>query len=244
MRLAKGIHVVTGAAGGIGLATAEALAAAGATIALVDRDTQPLAGHTVLRDAAIGTFALDVTDESELRALAGTLARHGDVAGLVNAAGVFQTGTARDVTGAEWDRVIDVNLKGTFLVCQALLPLLERGGGGAIVNLASISGRTKSIFAAPNYAASKAGVIGLTMTLAVQHAPRGVRVNCVAPGLIDTPMLSVYGPDQRAQAVAGVPAGRMGTAAEVADCIVFLLSERSSYVTGQTLNVNGGAFMQ
>ncbi|WP_179278823.1 SDR family oxidoreductase [Actinomadura mexicana] len=238
------MYVITGAARGIGLATAEALAAEGARVVLVDREADALADRaTALGAAVVGTFQLDVTDEDALTELAAMLEQQDSVAGLVNAAGVFQKGSAYDVTTADWDRVLDINLKGTFLTCRALLPVLERDGG-AIVNLSSISGRTKSIHAAPDYSASKAGVIGLTMTLAAQHAARGVRVNCVAPGLIDTPMLDAYTPEQRASAVSGVPLGRLGTAAEVAACVVFLLSGHASYVTGHTLNVNGGAFMQ
>src|SRR5262249_41242600 len=135
-------------------------------------------------------------------------------------------------------------LRGTFLLCRDLMPLLERAGGAGVVNVASVSGRTKSIFSAPSYVASKGGVIGLSMTLAAQHAAAGVRVNCVAPGIIDTPMLDAYSGEQRRQSWAGIPLGRMGRPDEVADAIVYLLSEQSSYVIGQTINVNGGLFMQ
>ncbi len=115
----------------------------------------------------------------------------------MNAAGEVQLGTIADVSVEEWDRVVDVNLKGTFPTCRAVIPHLEARGGGAIVNVASIAGRTKSFYAAPSYVASKGGVIGLTMVLAAQHAARSVRVNCVAPGIIQTPMTRAYTDEQR-----------------------------------------------
>ena len=164
--------------------------------------------------------------------------------GLVNAAGILQLGTIADVSESDWDRVVDINLKGTYAMCRAVIPVFEARGGGSIVNLASISGRTKSLFSAPNYVASKAGVIGLTMALAAQHAAKGVRVNCVAPGVFRTPMTAVYSDEQWASILATIPLGRVGEASEVADVIASLLSEEWGYVTGQTINVNGGQFMQ
>lgn len=226
--------VVTGAAGGIGLATSEALLSNGARVFMVD--LEPAATEA---EGAEG-IALDVTDPSAVERF---VSDAGELDGLVNAAGVLQLGTIGDVTPDDWDRVVDVNLKGTFLMCRAVIPVLERRGGGSIVNVASISGRTKSIFSAPNYVASKGGVIGLTMVLAAQHAAKGVRVNAVAPGAIETPMTSIYTNEQWAAITEQIPMGRIGAASEVANVIVTLLSDQWSYVTGQTINVNGGQYM-
>lgn len=137
---------------------------------------------------------------------------------------------------------MDVNLKGTYVTCRAVIQILEARGGGAIVNLTSISGRTKSFYTAPNYVASKAGIIGLTM-VAAQHAATNVRVNAVAPGIIRTPMTKVYSDEHWTSLLPTIPLGRVGQPNEVANVIASLLSDEWSYVTGQTINVNGGQFM-
>jgi NAD(P)-dependent dehydrogenase (short-subunit alcohol dehydrogenase family) len=243
----RGAYVIIGGAGGIGRAAAQALLGHVDRLLLVDRDAPALAEASRelgTGDATVTTRPLDVSSASAWTALAADLRASDPIAGLVNAAGVLQLGTIREVSDSDWDHVLDVNLKGTFLACRAFIPLLANGGGGAIVNVASISGRTKSYFSAPNYVASKAGVIGLTMVLAAQHAAEGVRVNCVAPGVVDTPMLAPYSDEQRAALAATIPVGRLADPAEIGDAVAYLLSEQSSYITGQTLNVNGGQFMQ
>lgn len=233
--------LVTGGASGIGLATACALADDGALVVVADRKRPPA---DVVAGDAIDAAEVDVTDASAVARLVADLDTRLGIDGLVNAAGLLQLGTIAEVSETDWDRVVDVNLKGAYLMCRAVIPVLERRGGGAIVNLASVAGRSKSYYSAPNYVASKAGVIGLTMALAAQHAASGIRVNCVAPGIIDTPMTSVYSEEQWASLVPTIPLGRIGTASEVAQVIVSLLSDAWSYVTGQTINVNGGQFMQ
>jgi NAD(P)-dependent dehydrogenase (short-subunit alcohol dehydrogenase family) len=150
---------------------------------------------------------VDVTDPGAVESLVADVDEGGDLAGLVNAAGVLQLGTIANVSVEDWDRVVDVNLKGTFLTCRAVIPRLEARGGGAIVNLASIAGRTKSFYSAPDYVASKGGVIGLTMALAAQHAARNVRVNCVAPGIFRTPMAQAYTDEQWASMLPTIPMG-------------------------------------
>jgi NAD(P)-dependent dehydrogenase (short-subunit alcohol dehydrogenase family) len=238
--------VVTGAARGIGLATATLLAEAGVSVVMVDRDAMRLdASVDALRiggASAVGR-SLDVTNAAAIGLMMEDLQQEMVVKGLVNAAGVLQLGKITDLTEADWDRVLTVNLKSVFLMCREVVPILERNLGGSIVNIASISGRTKSILSAPNYVASKAGVIGLTMALAAQHGRAGIRVNCVAPGMIDTPMLSGYSSDDRNQITEAIPIGRFGEACEVAAVIAHLLSPEASYITGQTINVNGGQFM-
>ena len=247
MNLTPGTYVVAGASGGIGRAVAIMLAAADLWLVLADSRGDRLAevqSELAGSKARVRVHELDVTDSGAIASFAASLAGSEPVRGLVNAAGLLQLGQIGDVSDADWDRIIGVNLRGTFLLCREFMPLLEQAGGAAVVNVASVSGRTKSIFSAPSYVASKGGVIGLSMTLAAQHAAAGVRVNCVAPGIIDTPMLDAYSGEQRRQSCAGIPLGRMGRPDEVADAIVYLLSEQSSYVVGQTINVNGGLFMQ
>jgi 3-oxoacyl-[acyl-carrier protein] reductase len=238
--------IVTGGASGIGLATCEALAARDERIVLADRHADRAraeASRLAESGAVVEASEVDVTDPGAVESLVADVDEGGDLAGLVNSAGVVQLGTIADVSIEDWDRVVDVNLKGTFLTCRAVIPRLEARGGGAIVNLASIAGRTKSYYSAPNYVASKGGVIGLTMALAVQHAARNVRVNCVAPGIFRTPMAQAYTDEQWASMLPTIPMGRVGRPPEVANVIVALLSDEWSYVTGQCINVNGGQFM-
>ena len=238
---------MTGAASGIGLAAAGALVAQGDRVVLADRDADRVKEVSArLGDggADVEAAVLDVTEEDAVASLVADVAGQGDLSGLVNAAGVLQLGKVADVSVEDWNRVVDVNLKGTFLMCRAVIPVLEARGGGAIVNLASISGRTKSFYSAPNYVASKAGVIGLTMVLAAQHAAGNVRVNAVAPGIFRTPMTeAVYSEEEWASLLPTIPLGRVGELHEVAGVIVSLLSDEWAYVTGQTINVNGGQFM-
>lgn len=240
------VTVLVGGASGIGLATAELLAREGQALAILDRSERLADVAASLRElgaAGCETHLVDVTDAEAVARAADAIGTQHTVSGLVNSAGVLQLGSIAEVAPADWDRVVDVNLRGVYNTCRAFLPHLERARG-AVVNVSSVSGRTRSIYSAPNYVASKAGVIGLTMVLAAQHAHAGVRVNCVAPGIVETPMLADYSEAARAKMLAAIPLGRYADPAEVAEVIAFLLSQRSSYVTGQTINVNGGQFMQ
>lgn len=239
-----GVALVIGAAGGIGQATARMLAAAGHLVAVADRDGAGL--DALASELAPDTprYTLDATDAESVQGLFDSIARLGDLRILVNTAGIVQLGRIEDIDESAWDQMLEVNLKSVYLACRAAIPGMVAAGGGAIVNVSSISGRTKSTFSAPSYVASKAGVIGLTMSLASQHAREGVRVNCVAPGVIDTPMLDAYSSDQKSRLTELIPMARLGTAEEVAACIVFLATDGASYITGQTVNVNGGQFMQ
>lgn len=241
------VALVTGGGGGIGRAVATVLAREG--VAVVVADLRPDATRDTV-DAVTATgadavaVALDVTDDASVRAAVATAeAWRGHVDILVNAAGIYRVGTYAEVTTAAWDLVHDVNLRGTFLACQAVLPGMTGRRRGAIVNLASISGRTRATLAAPSYVASKAGVIGLTMSLAMQVASHGVRVNAVAPGPTETDMILGLPEEMQARVLATIPTGRFATTAEVASAIAFLASDLSGSTTGETLNVNGGAFM-
>lgn len=240
------VTLITGAGGGIGRATSLRLAKAGSYIAAVDlrlKDATATASAVV----AIGSEALatekEVTDESAAEAtMRAVIKRWGRLDAVVNSAGVLQTGTALDTTPEDWRRVLEINLTGSFIWSRAALPHLLRTRG-AIVNLSSLAGRTKSILASPSYAASKAGVIGMTMTMAGHHARDGVRINCVAPGPTDTPMITSLPTELHAQILAAIPTGRLATPEEISEAIYFLLSEDSSFITGQCIDINGGLFM-
>jgi 3-oxoacyl-[acyl-carrier protein] reductase len=241
------VALVTGAAGGIGRETALLLAEEGAAVAVADvrvEGAEETAADVRRRGAPALALPLDVTDgasvESAVRAAGEAL---GPLEVLVNSAGIYRVGALDEVTPEAWDATLAVNLRGTFLVCRAVLPGMLARGRGSVVNLSSISGRTKATLAAPSYVASKAGVIGLTMSLAAQGAARGVRVNAVAPGPADTEMIRTLDPEMQARLLQTLPMGRLASAREVAQAIVFLASPCASYITGETLNVNGGAFM-
>jgi NAD(P)-dependent dehydrogenase (short-subunit alcohol dehydrogenase family) len=241
------VALVTGAAGGIGRETALLLAEEGAAVAVADvraEGAEETAADVRRRGAPALALSRDVTDEasveSAVRAAGEAL---GPLEVLVNSAGIYRVGALDEVTPEAWDATLAVNLRGTFLVCRAVLPGMLARGRGSVVNLSSISGRTKATLAAPSYVASKAGVIGLTMSLAAQGAARGVRVNAVAPGPADTEMIRTLDPEMQARLLQTLPMGRLASAREVAQAIVFLASPCASYITGETLNVNGGAFM-
>lgn len=240
------VALVTGASQGIGRACALALAAGGATVALAARNEGKLAEVQAEIVAAGGTaaaFALDVASQESIKAGAKTvLERFGKVEILVNNAGITRDGLVLRMKRADWDDVLSTNLTGAFLLTQALLSPMLKGRWGRIVNISSVVGRTGQA-GQVNYAASKAGLIGLTQSLAREVASRGVTVNAVAPGYIETPMTAVLDEKQRAAMMATIPLGRPGTDAEIAHAVAFLASEGAGYVTGAVLDVNGGMFI-
>ena len=236
---------VTGAGSGIGRAIALALAREGASLTLMGRTLQPLqavAEETQALGAAACVTTGDVRVKADVdRSVAEAVARFGGLDLLVNSAGITQPAWAADMTEEDFDRVISVNLKGTFLCCQAAGRHMIQAGRGAIVNLGSISSFGGQAGRA-NYAASKAGVIGLTRTLAIEWGRFGIRVNGVAPQLIETPMIAANAPPDFLDRVVKdrTPLGRLGRAEEVAAVTLFLLSDAASYVTGTTVLVDGG----
>lgn len=244
--MARASILITGGAGGIGAASARELARRGYAVVIADLDAAACNAIADEIEAAGGTATgvrLDVTDAAGADRALAVANGIAPLTAVVNSAGIVHQGTLDDVGPAEWERVIAINLTGTFTVCKAAAAVLAANGGGAIVNLASTAGRTASTYSSPAYVASKAGVIGLTMSLAKQLAPSAVRVNAVAPGIIDTPMIQGYGPERVATLIAGIPAGRIGTADEVATTVAYLATDESAYVTGQTVAVNGGTFI-
>ena len=240
------IALVTGASQGIGRACALELARAGATVALAARNEAKLASVAAEIEAEGGkavAFALDVSSEESIKSGAkAVLAHFGKVEILVNNAGITRDGLMLRMKRADWDDVLGTNLTGAFLLTQALLSPMLKNRWGRIVNISSVVGRTGQAGQA-NYAASKAGLIGLTRSMAREFASRGVTVNAVAPGYIETPMTAVLDEKLRAAMLTEIPLGRAGTDLEIAQSVAFLASEGAGYITGHVLDVNGGMFM-
>ncbi len=240
------IALVTGASQGIGRACALELAKAGAVVALAARNESKLADVAAEIAAAGGqaaAFALDVASEESIKAGAkAVIERFGKVEVLVNNAGITRDGLMMRMKRADWDDVLSTNLTGSFLLTQALLPPMLKNRWGRIINITSVVGRTGQA-GQVNYAASKAGMIGLTRSLAREVASRGITVNAVAPGYIETPMTAVLDDKQRQAMMATIPLGRPGTDTDIAQSVAFLASDAAAYITGHVLDVNGGMFM-
>jgi len=247
MSIAVGrIALVTGSSQGIGRACALELARAGATVALAARNLDKLADVAAEISAAGGKahiFALDVSSEESIKECAKAVIAHfGAVNILVNNAGITRDILALRMKRKDWDDVLSTNLTGAFLMTQAVMSQMVKSRWGRIVNVTSVVGETGQAGQA-NYAASKAGLIGLTKSLARELASRSITVNAVAPGFIETAMTEVLTEEQKAMNAKFIPLGRVGTDVEVAHAVAFLASEEASYITGHTLDVNGGMFM-
>lgn len=240
--------LVTGAARGIGESIAHRLAGDGHRVILAD--ILPEVEQTA---AAIPGDTHGVTvDLSDLPGIAGFTQKivedHGPVSILVNNAGISpkhdgKRAGADTLALAEWQKVLDVNLTAAFLLCQGCLPGMRAQRWGRIINMASQAARTRSIVAGFHYAASKAGLVGFSRTLAAEVGPAGITVNCIAPGRIETPMVAEAGSAVNAAYVSSIPAGRIGVPADIAAAAAYYASEEASFVTGTVLDVNGGHFM-
>ncbi|GAA1440956.1 SDR family NAD(P)-dependent oxidoreductase [Leifsonia poae] len=249
MRLADKSAIVTGGAGGIGRATSLAFAAEGARVAVVD--VAPGAAEGVADEirAAGGTaiaLTADVSNEADIeRVVADTVAAFGGVDVVFNNAGIIRRTTAVETTAEEWDRVFGVNVKGIFLMCKHVVPVMAANGGGSIVNTGSGWG-LKGGGQAISYCASKGAVVNMTRALAIDHGPQGIRVNSVNPGDVNTGMLRDEARQLGQEAgsflaeAADRPLQRMGEPGEIAAAVVWLASDESSYVTGSALVVDGG----
>jgi NAD(P)-dependent dehydrogenase (short-subunit alcohol dehydrogenase family) len=235
------VALVTGAAGGIGSAIASRLAREGFRVACSDLGAEDAERAASEIDGARG-FGCDLRSEAAVDGLRDAVtAELGAPWLLVNAAGVFFEHEVTELSLQQWDLVMDVNARGTFLTCRAVLPAMQEAGSGCIVNIASTAGLSGGHTRAA-YNASKGAVVMFTRSLAIDCGPRGVRVNCVAPGLIDTPMADWIRLDALRLAAfeRSVPAGRIGTPEDVADAVAFLASDGASYMHGSTLVVDGG----
>ena len=236
--------LVTGASRGIGRAVALELARGGWNVCVNYLEQRGAAMEVVSQIEALGRHAIavqaDVADRQAVETMARTAAAGlGPVSLLVNNAGVSPHGLFQDTADAEWERVLAVNLTGARNAIQAVLPHMLSEKQGCIVNISSIWGlRGASCEVA--YACSKAALIGLTRSLALELAPSGIRVNCVAPGCIDTDMVRVLGEETRAMLVEQTPLGRLGTPEDIAHAVAFFAQERSSFLTGQVLTADGG----
>lgn len=252
MRFEDKVGIITGGASGIGLATARALAAEGARVVVADVNSDGLreveAEFTENGHPFLG-LRVNVADEKKVEELIDeTVSNFGGIDILVNNAGISPKHQGKkanvwEMSISEWDQVMAVNIRGAFLCCHFAVPrMIERGGGG-IINVSSLAAKAGSGITGCHYVISKSGLVGLTKVLAREVAQYGIRVNGVAPGRIDTPMIWDVPPEVNEQYKQTIPLKRLGTPEEVADGILFLLSESASYVTGQILDINGGLGM-
>ena len=242
-RLDGKIALVTGGTRGIGAAIVRAFLAEGARVAFTGTSTASLARLGATTADCCG-FVADLADAAAPEALAAAvLATFGRIDVLVNNAGVISRAGEWDLDAAEWDRVHAVNLRAVFFLSRAAAKSMQATGKGSIVNVSSIAGQHGGLAGSPAYASSKAAVIGLTRSLARRFAPIGVRVNCIAPADIETDMTAGWPQELRDRLNALTPLGRFGTPEEVTGAATFLASDEASFITGQTLSINGGAFM-
>jgi 3-oxoacyl-[acyl-carrier protein] reductase len=243
MRLEGKVCLITGAASGIGKATTLLFAQEGATVIAGDISKENL--DSLVKEAEglpgkVDPYILNVTDRDQIKEVVEKVVqKYGRIDVLVNNAGITRDALLVRMKEEDWDAVINVNLKGVFNVTQMVVPYMIKQRNGSIVNVSSVVG----IYGNPgqtNYAASKAGVIGMTKTWAKELAGRNIRVNAVAPGFIETPMTEKLPEKAREAALSRIPLGRFGKPEEVAQVILFLASDESSYVTGQVIGIDGG----
>lgn len=239
------VALVTGGGGGIGRAVAIKLAGAGARVLVADWAEE--AARTVADEVSgfgeADWLFVDVGDRDSVeQMISHAFSRFGQLDIVVHCAGICETVSLLDISDEQWDRLMRVNLKGTFLVGQAALREMLRRRQGRIINIASIAGEVGGFYAGAHYAASKAGVICLTKSLAKAGAPH-VKVNAVSPGPVDTGMTGGWPGEVKKKLVEGIPAGRFATAEDVAEAVLFLAGPSGDYMTGQVLRLNGGALM-
>ncbi|NYZ64215.1 acetoacetyl-CoA reductase [Luteimonas deserti] len=240
------VALVTGGIGGIGSAICLQLARQGCRVIaadLVHDAARAEAFGVAMQGQPVETVALDVGDYDACAAVVQDVqARHGALDILVNAAGITRDGTLRKMQRAQWDDVIRVNLDSVFNLCRHAVEGMVGRGFGRIVNISSVNGQTGQ-FGQTNYAAAKAGMHGFTMALAREVARKGVTVNSIAPGYIDTPLVQAMPDAVRADIVATIPVGRTGVPDDIARTVAFLVADDAGYITGANLPVNGGLFM-
>ena len=246
MELQNKVALVTGGAQGIGKTISEELVRNGAHVVLGDvnlEGAQATAEAINNSGGSASAVKIDVSNPAEVKQVFDSIMKDKKpVDILINNAGITRDGLMIRMKEVDWDIVLNINLKGTFLCSQQAAKQMMKQKSGVIVNIASIVGGMGN-FGQANYSASKAGVIGLTKTLAREVASRGIRVNAVAPGFIDTEMTRVLDESVRQSLIEQIPLAKLGLPEDVARCVAFLVSDRSSYITGQVINVNGGMLM-
>ena len=245
MKLEGRVAIVSGAASGIARATAIQFAREGAVVMAVDRDEEGVEETVAMINLAGGQAEFSIVDISKSAevqaAVRSTLDRFGDLHILFNGAGILAYGTVLETTEEAWDRMMAINLKGTFLFCRAVLPHMIEKGRGSIVNVSSTVGAHDACAHAAAYVSSKAGVALLTRSMGIDYARLGIRVNAICPGPTDTPMLrKAMTPEQMNELALSCPIGRLAQPEELAKAAVFLASDDASYVTGTLFYVDGG----
>ncbi|MES2839139.1 MAG: glucose 1-dehydrogenase [Pseudomonadota bacterium] len=245
MLLKNQVAIITGGAGvnGLGFATARQMAAQGAKVVILDlQRADPAAAAASLGAGHIGLVA-DVTDKASCEAAAAAVLKaFGRIDTLVNNAGITQPVKTLEITGADYDRILDVSLRGTLYMSQAVLPTMQAQKSGSIICISSVSAqRGGGILGGPHYSAAKAGVLGLARAMAREFGPESIRVNCITPGLIGTDIIKgKLTEEKKAEIAETIPLARLGRADDIAGACVFLASDLSTYCTGITLDVNGG----
>ena len=237
------VAIITGGVAGIGAATSRALQRAGYQVAATFV-ADVTAARRLREETGIPVFQWNVADFEACQAGVAEVVRTlGPVDVLVNNAGITRDASLHKMSCEQWRAVIDVNLGGCFNMCRAVIGPMRERGYGRIVNVSSVNGLAGQ-FGQTNYAATKAGIIGFTKALALESAAHGITVNAVAPGYTDTAMVAAVRPDIRERIIAAVPVGRLGKPEEVAAAIAYLVSEAAAFITGETLSINGGQYMQ
>ena len=246
MKLEGRVALVTGASQGIGHACALALAREGATVAVAARNRQKLeelVGQITAARAKAAAFVMDVSDEEQVKSgIKAALGQFGKIDILVNNAGITRDQLVMRMKRADWDAVLNTNLTSAYLCIQQVIGSMLKQRWGRIINITSVFGQMGQA-GQTNYAASKAGLIGLTMAMAREVASRNITCNAVAPGFIETGMTAVLSDEFKQNAVKSIPLGRVGLPQDVASAVCFLASDDASYITGHVLNVNGGMLM-
>lgn len=248
MTLEGRVALVTGAGRGIGKAIALAFARKKAHVVINDicpkDELERVAKEISFEEGACIGIQADVSLSDEVKKMIGQVERtfqRLDV--LVNNAGIIRRGTIETVTEEDWDRVVSVNLKGTFNCCKAVVDIMKRQKSGKIINVSSVAGKMGDITSAPGYGPSKAAIDALTKTLARQLAQYGINVNAVAPHAIETEMSAEWSEEKRRSIIEAIPLKRLGEPEDVAEAVLFLASDKASFITGEILDVNGGFFM-
>jgi len=247
MNLQDKVAIITGAGRGIGKAIAVTLAREGAKIIINDVDLQ--SAEEVVKEI-INTgqkalaFRVDVSDSKEVKQMIDSVIREfGRIDILVNNAAIIRRGTIEELSEEDWDKVIDVNLKGTFNCMKAVVGIMKKQRYGKIVNISSIAGKIGDLASAPCYGASKAGMTCLGKSLARELATYNINVNVVAPHAIETDMSKEWPEEKRKNIISGIPLGRMGQPEDIAEAVAFLVSDKAKFITGEVLDVNGGCLM-